>query len=817
MPQLSELVVYEVDVDTKRGVASLDRLEGEVKQTGRAATKAGKDFDKGLKREVEKAAGSAQRQMKATRSSALSLKKTLGALGLGLSAKAAFDFAKGSIQLALEQEAAENKLQLALESQGAATLANLEHLKERASALQDMSVHGDEAILGVQALALNMGVGVGKLDLATQAALDMSTALGMDLEQAMRNVAKTTGGYAGELGELIPELKGLSKEQLQAGKGIEVISRLYSGQAVGATRDFKGTLQQLSNTWGDAREEAGKALTQNESVRDSLRELQESIRDNQVAIGDWAGATVTAMAAAAKFTVDRLSEMKTAVDLLSGSEVNKVGKGDRAFHRNMLEEMEKELAEADRYQAAIAEVQGQAQRLEISGGAAAAKVAELSVKMEAARARAEKFRDRAKEVHDQTERVEQGFKDARAEAARLAAELKNGVTPTLGGVATEGQEVAKKLRDMLAAQGELAESVVELDVPMREQAELLAAIKSGGESAQQSLRKLFLEEKIDAEEFSSSLVTVQEHLDGIGQAQSKLMGDRANLVASLTQDLPGLETKRMAGGALGEDEDGVGGFQSFAEGELGDVGAQEAERAAALADLVLQYGNLNLAMQEHAIAQDEAALRAEIEKASIEGITAAQEAQIQARLKSIDVQKQEAAQAQAVAAVKKRGTVATLQSANATIGAAGSAIAAITKSSKAQMAIEAAQNTISGMTETALAYGAFARYDGWAGAQHTLAATAHFAAAAQAGKGGGGGGGSGGGGGGGGDAPRDSPGIETYRAVREGDREERGPRYEVAITGTLLGGQAEDMAREITSYLNQFNEETDGRAADVRG
>ena len=45
-----------------------------------------------------------------------------------------------------------------------------------------------------------LGVPADKLPFATQATLDLAAALNISLESAARNVSKTVGGFAGELG-----------------------------------------------------------------------------------------------------------------------------------------------------------------------------------------------------------------------------------------------------------------------------------------------------------------------------------------------------------------------------------------------------------------------------------------------------------------------------------------------------------------------------------------------------------------------------------------------------------------------------------------
>ena len=71
-------------------------------------------------------------------------------------------------------------------------------------------------------------------------------ALAIDLQSAARNVGRTVGGFAGELGEVIPELKDLTTEALQAGEGIDLLAEKFSGRAAADAKTFSGRIAQLS-------------------------------------------------------------------------------------------------------------------------------------------------------------------------------------------------------------------------------------------------------------------------------------------------------------------------------------------------------------------------------------------------------------------------------------------------------------------------------------------------------------------------------------------------------------------------------------------
>lgn len=168
------------------------------------------------------------------------------------------------IEDAIVQAEAVNKLNNALATTGQFSASASRDLQKFASELQGVTRFGDEALIGQIAFAQSMGASVEQSKQIVAAATDMSTALDIDLNSAVRNISKTLGGYAGELGEVIPALKGLTKEQLQAGEGITLLANQYSQFAELSAKTFAGRLEQLQNTFGDLSEKVGQGVVNND-------------------------------------------------------------------------------------------------------------------------------------------------------------------------------------------------------------------------------------------------------------------------------------------------------------------------------------------------------------------------------------------------------------------------------------------------------------------------------------------------------------------------------------------------------------------------
>ena len=153
-----------------------------------------------------------------------------------------------------EQELAERKLEQALGRTSQALL-------NQASALQKTSVFGDEATIAQQAFLASLKFSEDQIKTIIPVAMDLASATGMTLESAVRNTAKTFSGLAGELGELVPQLRDLTAEEMKAGKAVEVMAELFGGAAQAETETLTGSLTQMTNAIGDAAEDLGALLS----------------------------------------------------------------------------------------------------------------------------------------------------------------------------------------------------------------------------------------------------------------------------------------------------------------------------------------------------------------------------------------------------------------------------------------------------------------------------------------------------------------------------------------------------------------------------
>jgi len=195
-------------------------------------------------------------------------------------ASAAYFGAKGLIsafstviEASARQEQAEKALEVALGRTSRALL-------NQASSLQQVTTAGDEAIIEQQAFLASLKFTEDQIKTIIPVALDLSAATGISLESAVRNTSKTFSGLAGELGELVPQLRELTQEEMKAGKAVEVLGDLFEGQAAKQSDTLAGSLTQMSNAVGDAAEAIGSLFSPIViSTANGIKRLAEGVGD----------------------------------------------------------------------------------------------------------------------------------------------------------------------------------------------------------------------------------------------------------------------------------------------------------------------------------------------------------------------------------------------------------------------------------------------------------------------------------------------------------------------------------------------------------
>jgi hypothetical protein len=183
----------------------------------------------------------------------------------------------GSISAYSESEDAVNRLGQALRSTGSfSQLASLD-IQNFASRLQASSKFNDEAILEQFSFAKSLGTTNEQAKNLVTAAANLSATLGGSLEENTQKLGKTLAGTSGRLGQLIPDLRSLTVEQLKNGEAANLINQKYGGAAANELNTYSGSVAALKNSFNDLQERIGASIVQSTTFQSVMRALKASV------------------------------------------------------------------------------------------------------------------------------------------------------------------------------------------------------------------------------------------------------------------------------------------------------------------------------------------------------------------------------------------------------------------------------------------------------------------------------------------------------------------------------------------------------------
>lgn len=292
----------EVTIKTKIDESGVDKGLKSVKGK---VNNAAKDMNKGAKatntlktalNETGGAASSFASKMGSVASSG-------GAVAAGitaaiLAAKKYIETLKQANEAYKVQEKAEKALQKAADNNPYLNRESVQRLKDYASEIQSASNFGDEGTIDVMAQLAASGRSESEIMKLVAAAADYAAAKHISLESAVQNLNKSYGGLAGELGELFPEVKALTAEQLKNGEAVDIIAQKYKGfaqeaadsgtQAKNAFGDFMESMGKLANPTFEALSQKAKAFWESmTSHMNGFNKALEKFRETSVIGGDY--------------------------------------------------------------------------------------------------------------------------------------------------------------------------------------------------------------------------------------------------------------------------------------------------------------------------------------------------------------------------------------------------------------------------------------------------------------------------------------------------------------------------------------------------
>lgn len=155
-----------------------------------------------------------------------------------------------------KQHIEEEQLRLAVQNSTAVTSESSRVLMDYASSLQKASNYGDEELLPMMTKLIASGRTEAETMKIMKTAIDMSATGTISLDTAVTQLNQTLNGSAGRLAMQNKELKGLTQEELENGKAVDILAKKYDGMATKSIDSSK----QLKNAWGDLKETMGKSF-----------------------------------------------------------------------------------------------------------------------------------------------------------------------------------------------------------------------------------------------------------------------------------------------------------------------------------------------------------------------------------------------------------------------------------------------------------------------------------------------------------------------------------------------------------------------------
>jgi len=152
-----------------------------------------------------------------------------------------------------EQEQAEKRLEGLVGS-------SVDSLKAKASALQETTRFGDEQTLGAMSLVSAYTSEQAAISQLTEAAMDLATVKGMDLNTATDMLAKSVFSSTNSMSRYGVEIEGAAGSGARLNSALKAISTQMGGASERDAQTLLGAMDQMNNAVGDLAERMGKIL-----------------------------------------------------------------------------------------------------------------------------------------------------------------------------------------------------------------------------------------------------------------------------------------------------------------------------------------------------------------------------------------------------------------------------------------------------------------------------------------------------------------------------------------------------------------------------
>ena len=196
-------------------------------------------------------------------------------------------WAASAVEAFAGAEASADRLDLALELRGMES--SRPAMKALATELQQLAGYSDDLVMQLEAELVAQGKSREETERTIKAAAGLSAVTGDDLNTSVGKLTTMYSGQARAMGSLIPELKNLTDEELEQGKGIDIILSKYEA-FIGKTGETQISLARMHESLGDVVEMLGDSLSpQATMITDLIAKLATGIASASQGTKDFAG------------------------------------------------------------------------------------------------------------------------------------------------------------------------------------------------------------------------------------------------------------------------------------------------------------------------------------------------------------------------------------------------------------------------------------------------------------------------------------------------------------------------------------------------
>lgn len=207
-----------------------------------------------------------------------SLKNVAASVALAFGVQQIIQFAKTSVDTAIEVERLNKQLLVALNNRKDVQ----ERLISQAKELEKSTGFDDKAIIKQQTFLALQGRSESQINKTIEAAIRLAKVTGTDLDTAITQLDGTLEGNVGRLGKLDSRFKDLTKTQLESGAAIDIVNKKY-GEILTtqtatekSTNDFHNAVEDLQEGLGSLLLKGTPVLNFLTGIIDRINELSQS-------------------------------------------------------------------------------------------------------------------------------------------------------------------------------------------------------------------------------------------------------------------------------------------------------------------------------------------------------------------------------------------------------------------------------------------------------------------------------------------------------------------------------------------------------------